>query len=199
MKQFNLKDFIQLMAFTVNDEPEKVDVIVFIEGDGSSRPEFAADLYERKFARRILVTGETVRRGARRRSRTEPVAQSLAKLGVWRKDILLEQESTNTREQALNILKIAKEKKWKKIMLLVPLYHQPRAYATFIQALNEMEYKVKIVNQHVRGLSWFTKTSHGYRTDLLKIELEKINVYLEKGHVASMREILAYQRWKENL
>jgi len=191
-------DFILLMALALNDVPEKnSDVIVFVEGDGYSRPRAAARLYRAGFAPKILVSGEVRRPQSRKKLRIDGAVKKLIELGVPPKDILLETKSIGSREEALEILKFAKTHGWKKIIIAAPLYHTPRLYATLVRAINEVGPKVKIVNSAVRGLNWFRATADGQRFKLFKKELEKIERYAARGHVASLREILRYHRWKE--
>ena len=194
------RDFIYLMALSLNDVPgkdEPADVIVFVEGDGFSRPRAAARLYQAGFAKKIVISGETRRPQSRKELRISRAIKKFAELGVPSKDILLETKSIGSREEALEILRLAKEHKWKKIILVAPLYHTPRLYATLVRAINEVGPKVKIVNAAVRGLPWFRSTVDGARFKLFKRELEKIQRYSAKGHVATLSEVLTYHRWKE--
>ncbi|MDD5547613.1 MAG: YdcF family protein [Candidatus Pacebacteria bacterium] len=189
----NEEDFIKLLAFIANERPERADAIVFIEGDGGSDVKAAVDLYRAKFAPKILITGE-IKRGSK--SRVLGVFKKMIKLGVPEKNIIMEFNSVSAREQAIEVLKIAKELKWKKIILTAPLYHQPRLYATFIRRMKEVGLNLKIVNCPIRELPWFKKTIHGKRIDLLKTELNKIKKYAKKEHVASLKEITEYERKK---
>jgi uncharacterized SAM-binding protein YcdF (DUF218 family) len=196
---FTHEQFARLLGFVANDELEKADAILFIQGDGLSRPEVAAELYYRGVAPKIIVTGEIRRNPKKSESRIESVLSVFRKKGIPDQDIIIEPNSINTREQALEMMKLIQSYGWKKIILAVALYHKPRVYATFIRAMNEVGLRVVFIACPVRGLSWFAKTGEGTRYHLLGKELKKINAYAAKGHVASFREVIAYERWKEGM
>ncbi len=190
------EQYAQLFGFAVNDEPISSDVGVFIEGDGSSRPEVMAGLHHSDLIKKLIVTGET-KRNPGKLARLPAVIKKLKKLNILKENIIIEPRSISTREQAVEFVKLAKKNNWKSAIISAPLYHQPRVYATFIKAMNEAGYNLYLINHPVRGLSWFEPSSHGTRQHLIKKELVKINRYLKKGHVANFKEVASYQKWKE--
>ena len=192
-----LAEFIHLFAFVNNDTAEPADVLLFIEGDGSSRPEIAVNLYQAGLAKKIVITGETKRSQELFKSRLPKIILAVSRAGVPREHVIVEDVSISTREQAVAFMKLAKENHWKSATLMAPLYHQPRVYATFNKPMKESKLKIRFVNHPVRELPWFSQSSHGTRLHLLKKELVKINRYSQKGHVASYQDVLAYQKWKE--
>ena len=191
-------DFVYLMALALNDTPERnSDAIVYVEGDGFSRPRAAARLYQAGFASKLVISGETRRPQSRKELRISRAIKKFSELGVPAKDIILETKSIGSREEVIEILNLARKHGWKKIILVAPLYHTPRLYATFVRAINELGPKIKIVNSPVRGLNWFKPTIDGARFNLFKRELEKIKRYFDRNHIADLKEVLAYHRWKE--
>jgi uncharacterized SAM-binding protein YcdF (DUF218 family) len=200
MKQFSPEQFAKLLGFATNDNPEKVDALIFIEGDGGSRIEDAIVHYQEGRVKKLVITGEDTRNPKASESRTKAVYKKAVKK-VPARDIIVEDYSINSGEQGREAMKLVRDNNWKNIKLMVALYHQPRAYATFIKAMNEAGIKIRIVNQPAKGLSWFVPTSYrGHaREELFKRELRKINTYCAKGHVADMREVIAYQKWKEGI
>ena len=95
-------------------------------------------------------------------------------------------------------MKIVKERKWKRIILVASHFHQLRAFLTFLKTMKEAKLRIKIINVPVRELPWFKRTSLGKnRFQLLESELKKINQYIKKGHLVTVRETLKYQKWKE--
>lgn len=197
-KGFTHEEFIRLFGFATNDEPQKGDAMLFIQGDGLSRPEIAVNLYRAGIVPKIVVTGEIKRKPQKHESRIESVLAVFRTNNIPEQDIIIEPNSINTREQAVEIMKLAIQHEWKSILLVVALYHEPRAYATFIRAMNEAGLRIRLITHPVRELPWFKKTQEGTRRyDLLGKELKKINTYAVKGHVASFREVVVYERWKE--
>lgn len=190
-------DIFALSIIVNTDAVKKADAIILLEGDGYHRVESAVRMYTEGFAPVIVVSGGAVHQG----SFTVPapaLAEKIVRAGIPQRRVIVEAESRSTREQAVAVMKIARENKWKKIILVASAFHQVRAYLTFLQAMKEMHMKFVIFNAPVRGLPWFRETSsERTRIALLASEMEKINVYAKKGHIASFSEMFAYERWKE--
>lgn len=102
----------QLIALVSNERMEKSDAIVCLEGDdGYIRIQKAFELFQNKLAPLIVVSG-----GVRLPLSlpAEKMAGYLLKKGLKKNNIILESVSQNTRQQALEVMKIVKEKKLKK-------------------------------------------------------------------------------------
>jgi uncharacterized SAM-binding protein YcdF (DUF218 family) len=179
-----------------NDSLKKCDAVVVLEGDGFNRISEGARLFKDGLAPFIIISG-----GINNPPYSYPAATMLPKLlelGIPENSVILEDKSMNTRDQAINIMEMAKVKGWKRIILVASHYHQYRAYATFLRAMQEAAINIEIINAPARQLSWFLEDEQGKRIDLLEGEFERIKIYGEKGHLASPEEILEYQIWKEN-
>lgn len=194
--RITLEQLIQIYAFSNNDVLEKVDAIVYLEGDSFSRVERCVNLFKKGYAPTLLISG-TDNRPHLGCFPAKMVQQKMMELGVPKSKLILEEKSINTRNQAIEILKIAKKRKWKKIILVTSLYHQPRAYLTFVGTMKERGQRLEIINDPVRGLPWFERTPRGTRFNIVQREIRKINLYLKRGHLANFRTILDYQQWKE--
>ncbi|MBI5147725.1 MAG: YdcF family protein [Parcubacteria group bacterium] len=196
MRKITLEQLIEIYAFANNDAPEKADAIVYLEGDSFSRVGRCVELFKKKYASVILISGtdDRPRLGC---FPAQSVKLKMVKLGVPNSGLILEENSINTRDQAIEVMKIAKKRKWKKIILVTSLYHQPRAYLTFVGTMVELGMRLRIINDPVRQLPWFRRTPRGTRLNILRGEVRKINIYLAKGHLASFRTVLEYQKWKE--
>ncbi len=196
MRKITLAQLIEIYAFSNNDLLEKSDAIIYLEGDSFFRVKRCVDLLKKGYAPVILISG-TDDRPHLGCYAAQVVAEKMVKMGAPRKKLILEDRSINTRDQAIEVLKIAKKKKWKKIILVTSLYHQPRAYLTFVGTMKEVGMRLKIINDPVRGLSWFEQGPRGTRVNILRGEIKKINLYLSKGHLAHFEDVLLYQKWKE--
>ncbi len=188
---------LALATIVGSDAVEPSDAIIVLEGDGYSRVESAARLFKEGLAPVILISGGI----ADRPPFTIPapmLAERIFRAGVPRRSVVVEAVSRNTREQSIAVMAYAKEKKWKRIILVASFFHQLRAYLTFLQAMKEARLKIRIFNAPVHGLPWFRKTSlRKDRLQLLEEEREKISLYRKKGHLASFRHAIWYERWKE--
>jgi len=121
----------KLYILVLTEPLRKADAIILLAGDGNARVSHAANLYRQKWAPKIIVSGGPMDRNY---GSFPPkiLARRLAKEGVEKKNTILDEKSNNTREQAVNIIGLAKSNKWKKIILVASPHHQLRAFLTFI-------------------------------------------------------------------
>lgn len=186
----------KLIVLVDNDCVAPSDAIILLEGDGLSRYQHAASLYKRGLAPRIVFSGGITHYdyGSYPFSDVLPL---LLKEGVPESAIVHESLSLNTREQAVEIMKLCQQNGWAKIILVGSHYHQYRAYLTFLKAMKESNVKLVIYNSPVRQLEWFSPTDWGVRFDLLMDEFKKIENYSQFGHLLTFDEAIEYQQWKE--
>ncbi|MFA4941302.1 MAG: YdcF family protein [Patescibacteria group bacterium] len=187
----NKEKFIILVT---NEKLKKANAIILLEGDGYFRVPKAVELYKNKWAPKIVVSGGVDNKNY---GSFSDIGEKVKQAGVPSKDIILEKESTHTREQAINIIKMCKDKKWKRIILVASHYHQARAFLTFLKAMQEEKIKIQIINAPANNLGWFSANKWGKRMDLLDAEFERINKYSKLGHIATYTDAVAYQEWKE--
>jgi len=187
---------IKLMAIAGGDVIKKSDAVVCLEGDGYNRIDWTIKIFQEKLAKKIVISG-----GYRKPPFSIPaekMVEQLTKRGIPFRRIILEKRSQNTREQAAEIMKLAKKKQWKKIILVASHFHQARAYLTFLKAMEDAKLKVRIFNAPAGGLPWFKKTDLGLtRFQLLKEESKKMDIYEKKGHLVTIKKAIEYQKWKE--
>lgn len=184
------------MALIDGDEARKSDAIILLEGDGNSRCEQAVQLYLKGLAEKVVFSGN-VNKPEQGSIPLLGLKDFLVKLGLLEKDLIFENRSLNTREQAVEIVKLCQEMGWKKIILVASHYHQYRAFLTFLKVTLENKEDIIIYNAPARGLAWFKETGYGQRVDLLEKEFAKIEQYYANFHIASFEEALEYQKWKE--
>jgi uncharacterized SAM-binding protein YcdF (DUF218 family) len=186
---------IKLVALTCNEPLKKADAIVCLEGDEHFRTAKALELFKQNWAPLIVVSGGLI---VSKFSNPAPLmAEYLVDNGVHKNKIIIESVSQNTYEQAREVMKITKGKKWKSIILIASEFHQARAYLTFLKAMYDCRVKIRIFNAPTTR-PWFEKTKLGInRIDLLSNELDKIKKYLKSKHLLSIKQALEYQKWKE--
>lgn len=188
-----LSDRDKLFFLIFNEPLSKADVIVLLEGDGYARLPHAVRLHQEQWAPKIVVSG-----GARNRLYgsfpAHKLVAKLIKMGISPADIIIEAASQNTRDQAVNIIIMAKENGWEKLLLVASPYHQPRAFLTFLKAMQDARAKLHIINAPARELPWFEKNPWGRRFDLLEAEMERIERY--KNDLALFSEGIVHQRKK---
>lgn len=183
----------------IDHEPlVKTDAIILLEGDGKNRIKKACELYNNKWAKLLVFSGG-IKNLSNGSFPFEMVSDEFTANGVSLENIVLENKSQNTREQAQEITRICVSNNWSKIILVATHYHQYRAFLTFLKVLQEenLDRKIKIYNQPENSVSWFKDDLWGRRIDLLENEFSKIEQYKELGHLASYVDALNYQKWKE--
>ena len=186
------EEFIVLIN---TDIIQKSDVIVILEGDGFSRYKKAVELYRSEYAPKICFSGgfDDKKSGAYTYDLIKP---HLLNEGVNEEDLLLEDKSKNTYEQAVEIVKMAKLYNWKRIIIVASHYHIYRAFLTFLHERNKNMPELIVDVAKVDYLDWFEDTGYGRRIDLLQEEFKKIDLYQNKDNVASYEDGVEYLRWK---
>lgn len=191
-----ITDREKLMALIDNESLKKADAVVLLEGDGFDRIPVTVDLYKKGWAKKIVVSGDqrNIPCGSHHAWLMLP---HILKKGVPKKDIIMEDKSQHTQEQAIEVMKLVKKNKWKKILLVGSHYHQYRAFLTFLKEMKNQRLKIQIINAPDRGAPWFKKNKWGRRIDLLDGEFERIEKCSKLGHTATFEEGIKYQEWKE--
>lgn len=191
-----MTDREKVIALVDNDGLKKSDAIVLLEGDGLNRYEKAVSLYKQGWASKIIFSGGIVdyEYGS---FPYEDVLPHILIQGVPELDIIHEDKSLNTREQAVEVIKIACKNGWKRLILVATHEHQYRAYLTFLREVIDAKSNLVLYNAPVRNLAWFSDNPWGRRFDRLEQEFERIDKYSQSGHLATFKEAIAYQQWKE--
>ena len=181
-----------------NDRIQESDAIILLEGDGLNRYQYAVELYNMNLAGRIVFSGGITSY----ENGSFPFADILPHildLGIPPDRLIHEDRSLNTREQAVEVLKLAIQNKWQRLILVGSHEHQYRAYLTFLKEILDSNSRIVLYNAPVRNLKWFDETGWGLRIERLELEFEKIGAYLSLGHLATFEQAIDYQKWKEEL
>lgn len=188
----------QVMAIIDNDCLSRSDAAVLLEGDGFFRFQKAVELYREGWVSRIVFSGniDDKEYGSFPFNEVKPFILSK---GVKESDLIHEDKSTNTREQAIEVIRISTENGWSKLALVASHEHQYRAYLTFLREVIDKKSNIILYNSPVRNLRWFKDDGWGIRFERLSREFERIERYSEMGHLATTTEVIAYQKWKEAL
>ncbi|MBR6171962.1 MAG: YdcF family protein [Eubacterium sp.] len=187
-----------IIAIVDNDCLMKSDAAVLLEGDGYFRFQKAVDLYNQGTVSNIIFSGNIVDRdyGSYPFDEIKPF---ILKGGVREENLIHENKSVNTREQAVEVIKMAQERGWKRLALVASHDHQYRAYLTFLREVIDTKSGIILYNTPVRNLNWFVDNGWGMRFDRLIGEFERIEKYTAMGHLATADEVIEYQKWKESL
>ena len=185
-----------IMAIVDNDCLKPSDAIILLEGDGFHRFQKAVDLYKKGYGKKIVFSGAIVQKDYGSYP-FEEVKPFILNAGVPEKDLIHEDKSLQTQQQAVEVVKMAMENGWKRLALVASHEHQYRAYLTFLRQVLDSKSGIILYNAPVRNLDWFVDSGWGMRFDRLKAEIERIEKYSAFGHLANAQEVVKYQQWKE--
>ena len=188
----------KFLCILPNTPLEKGDAIVVLEGDLLVRVKEGARLYKEGWAPLVVLSGGDEKKPDYAIP-AERMLPHLLQEGVPEDSVMLEKTSQHTRDQAVEIMKLATLHGWKSIIIVASHYHQYRAFLTFLKAMREAHLELRLINAPVRSLPWWEMTGRGVRADNLETELDKINKYRDElGNVASYEEGIEYLQWKES-
>lgn len=109
--------------------------------------------------------------------------------------------SWNTRTEADDFVRLARERAWKSAAVLCTPFHLLRVLCTLVQALDEVSYRLRLFPVTPRSISWTKPVYHSQglkqlpRIEHIKEEWERIPLYRKNGSVASFLNVLSYLRW----
>ena len=192
-----ITDMEIIMAIVDNDCLTKSDAAILLEGDGFFRFQKAVELYKRNMVSKIVFSGNIVDKDYGSYP-FEEVKPYILQGGVREEDIIHENVSRHTRQQAVEVVKMAMSKGWKKLALVASHEHQYRAYLTFLREVLDTKSDIVLYNAPVRNLNWFVDSGWGTRFDRLSAEIDRIDKYSAIGHLATANEVIKYQKWKES-
>lgn len=170
VKNYFGRQGVKLFNMISRQKPKKADVIVFLQGDRLDRAEKVLELYKNGFASKVVITGNNERVKEFNDSYLSEIKEYFLSQGVPEKSIIIDNKALNTLDQANNVIKIAKEKKWKKLIIVTSPYHILRAYLTFIKQIKSQNWNGSIIIQAADDLLVDNKK--------LALEMEKIKKYL---------------------
>ena len=186
----------KILAIVDNDCLSMSDAIILLEGDGFDRFRKAVSLYKQGKAPKIVFSGNITDYDYGSYP-FEEVLPRMLEAGVPEDDIIHEDKSLNTREQAVEVVRMAQERGWKKLILVASHEHQYRAYLTFLREVLDSKSGITLYNAPARNLDWFVDKGWGTRFERLEAEILRIEKYTELGHLANAQEVIDYQKWKE--
>lgn len=163
------------------DNLQKSQAIVAISGgDTAARTQEAVRLYKAGWAPKIIFSGAALDPNSPSNARAmQTIAVSE---GVPRVDILLDETSENTQQNAADVAFIVRSQNFNKVILVTSPYHQRRAYLTFSAALGK---QVTIINHSTTDQEW--RRAHWWATPnsraLTSTELKKTLYVIWGGHL----------------
>lgn len=187
----------QLTKKVLAEKPRPADCIIWLQGDQFDRAAKVLELFRAGFAPLIVLSGNNVLLG-KNEKRPDENNISLEAMKKWlldnqvpEREIMIDDRSLNTREQAEHVISLAQTRNWQTILLVSSDYNQPRAFLTFLKRKLETNWPGDIVNQAAaiaegKAVGGRKKTA----AMLFAQEQEKIKTYT--NHVAPLQTGLEY-------
>lgn len=181
----------KLQTLVTTQQSEKADAIVWLQGNMYDRGKKVLELYQAGFAPWVVVTGNNTRVVDDDTVRVDDIVQWLKERQVSEDVMVIDKESLNTYDQAVNTIGIVKDRAWKKILLVGSTHHQLRAFLTFLHQAQIQKWNGRIINQPI-NIPWDAKPS-GRRVTARGAfvqELNKLERY--KDNMATVESGLQY-------
>ena len=109
-----------------SQQPEKADLIVPLGGGSSNRVHKAAELYEQGLAPNVLLTGAGGNDANTRPHSSDWRIRFLLEHGVPDNMLVVDVISTNSWEEAVNTLRLMRERNWQRVLVVSDPPHMRR-------------------------------------------------------------------------
>jgi uncharacterized SAM-binding protein YcdF (DUF218 family) len=163
----------------VQDKLEKADAILVYAGDANGeRVAQAVDLYKKGYGKFLLMSGGPA---IWHQTYADNMRAQAKSLGVADKDILIEDRSCSTYEDAKFSLPMLKAKKVRSVILVTSPYHMRRALRTTRRQFDKEGIKViayPVQNSEFKVKGWWKRHD---ATQVVVWEYEAFIFYLIKG------------------
>ena len=174
----------------------RADAIVFLQGDQLDRASAAISLYKKGLSDLILISGNNILIGPNTRpeecdSHLDVLKKFLLNGGVSEDGLLVSDRAMNSKGQAEDVVRIAKERGWSSIIVVVSKYHMLRSFLAFVKQGYLQLWEGKIM-MHGAELDWNSVPSGRVNTaiEMLSVESDKIKKY--KHDLATVEEGVNY-------
>jgi len=153
---------------TPNDELVKVDAIIAISGgETATRTNFAIDLYEEGWAPKLIFSGDAF--DPLSPSNADVMRQIATLRDVPAEDIVIDESSDNTEENAENAQGLIDSLGYEKVILVTGEYHQRRAYMEFTEQFGDVEVINAPANEEQWNDNWWWLSPTGWRLTLAEM------------------------------
>lgn len=114
------------------------DIVISLGGGRDClRHQYAAELYRRGLAKKVVLTGLNFSRGEQEEKATR---RYLTNLGIADADILLLRDVRNTRREADALAQFMRAQGWQSALIVTDPYHTRRAHYTMQRASSDLTF-----------------------------------------------------------
>lgn len=131
------KKFWELYDQLTKVKPRPAEAAIWLQGDRYDRAKNVLKIYN-KLTNLIVISGNNLLVGTKTRpgeknTNLYQMKEYLLKNKVKENDIIIENQSFNSHDQAVNITNLAESLGWHRIILVASAYHQPRVLLNFLK------------------------------------------------------------------
>jgi len=153
--------FFPRIFLCVDNGPVRADVMVVLGGESRDRPERAMELFRAQAAPRILVSGL---------GDAKIYQRFLVTAGVPARLIQMEDQSRTTRENVINVVRLLRQQRAHRVIIVTSWYHSRRALACFEHYGPEMQFYSRPSYFASRRADWARlKMTHRIYLEYLKL------------------------------
>lgn len=186
-----------MMILSLPQDVSRVDAILVLPGQGEDwRLTSAIEAWNTNpGVKHLLVAGNY----SGEKTWFEPTLDNLSEppYGLVRREgVVIHPHAHHTKEQGEWIAATARDLNIKSIALVVPPYHLPRAYLTFVKCFEQLGIEVALFPLPVHVAPSTRAPETGLNSwQYVPGEMERIVKYQEKGDVATYEELQGYLEW----
>ncbi len=157
----------------VNEEPVKSDVIIVLAGDEGGRTDYGITLFEEGYSDKLLLTGCI--------ESTDKMVQQAIAAGLTENEIIIEDQSVSTYENALNSKQLLLEAGYQSAIVVTSDYHMKRSSLVFNKAFKDTDISLTYCSLNQDGFTPEKWWSNSYSFKLVFSECIKIVGYFVQG------------------
>ncbi len=149
----------------VADPIENFDAVVILSGDDGNRLGMAADMMDRGYVYRLVITNTD--RRANRLLASEAETYGFSQDSIF----ITSQKVDSTRDEALAVLQIARDQGWSSLMIVTDPFHSFRTRLIFRNEMRGSGVSISVrpvVGHWFRSRSWFMHRE-GWRVVFMEI------------------------------
>lgn len=165
----------------INQNPVKSDVIIVLGGDNIQRADYSIKFYKEGYSNMLLFTGgNDAGNGVRE---AEAMKNEAIRLTVPSKNIIIENKSISTYENAIFTKKIIMDQGFKSAIIVTSNYHMRRSRLVFNKAFKNTGIKLvfcSVQDTRFNPKWWFT---NAYSRHIVISEYEKLVGYFIEGRL----------------
>ncbi|MEK7208962.1 MAG: YdcF family protein [Patescibacteria group bacterium] len=188
---------LELFGRLATQIPESAEAIVLLQGDQFDRATKVLELFRANYAPLIVITGNNAMMERRRINHENDLYLSeLVKYcrtaGIPESAIITDDKAMNTKDQAVNVIRLARERGWTRLLIVTSPYHLLRSFLTLIKQVEEQKWAGSIVMQAPK-LEWTSRPSGRNKTVLEMLDEELIKMERYHQDLADLETGMQYE------